>query len=681
MRKAFAIVLALLAAACARAQTWTSIGPPGGDVRALAVDPQKPARIFLGTTDGHIFGSEDSGAHWTLLGRASSRPDAVITAIVVDPRNGNVLYASSWTRDSAAPGGGVYSSADGGRTWSSAGLAGQAVRALAMAPSDPNMLVAGTPEGVFRSGDAARSWQRISPEHHEELRNLDSLAIDPRDPQIIYAGTYHLPWKTDDGGRTWHPIHEGMIDDSDVMSLFIDAGNPGRIYASACSGIYRSDDGAALWQKIQGIPYQARRTYAIAQDPRQPASVYAATSEGLWKTADAGMTWQRATPESMVVNTVVVSEGIPGRVLIGTEKFGVLASEDGGEHFRDANSGFDHRQILAFAPDANRPGRMLALLANAPEPVVATEDGGRTWSDLGPGLRTDQIRSVYAAPDGAWWISLLAGGLLRYDASKKGWIPLGTVGGEAANGEPKASGGGHKSLNNSREGARHFSEVVTDLDFNSNGWYAATSGGLFVSSDGGATWRPKPIAASSSLPVQSVRVSADGRLIRAVSLRGMIFSDDAGRTWSWHDLPLDSGGTVRLQSWADDESTLIALARNGLYISREVGKTWQEAGSGLPSAPVQSFAAAPEGLFVTAMRTGGLYFSTDSGRTWDRAAGALADGIFEALAPGSGFRGIFAASATEGLYKVEWSLSTGRDAADSGRAQMEAHPEMARQGH
>ena len=128
--------------------------------------------------------------------------------------------------------------------------------------------MAGTLDGVYRSRDASKSWERISPEHHEELRNLDSLAIDPRDPRIIYAGTFHLPWKTTDGGRTWHPIHDGMIDDSDVMSLLIDRSNPGRIFASACSGIYRSDNGAAQWRKIQGIPYTARRTYAITQDPR-----------------------------------------------------------------------------------------------------------------------------------------------------------------------------------------------------------------------------------------------------------------------------------------------------------------------------------------------------------------------------------------------------------------------------
>ena len=69
---------------------------------------------------------------------------------------------------------------------------------------------------------------------------------------IIYAGTFHLPWKTTDGGRTWRPIHDGMIDDSDVMSLLIDGPHPERLYASACSGIYRSDDGAGAVEKNPG---------------------------------------------------------------------------------------------------------------------------------------------------------------------------------------------------------------------------------------------------------------------------------------------------------------------------------------------------------------------------------------------------------------------------------------------
>jgi len=687
MRKVLLIVWLLSAGAAARAQSWKPLGPPGGDVRALAADPSRPARIFLGTADGHIFKSEDSGAHWTIAGRASSRLDAVITAIVVDPRDGNVLFASSWTRGAGA-GGGVFRSADGGRTWKAAGLAGQAVRALALAASDPNVLVAGTLDGVYRSLDASQSWQRISPEHSEEMRNFDSLAIDPRNPQIVYAGTFHLPWKTADGGRTWKPIHEGMIDDSDVMSLLIDGSDSKRVYASACSGIYRSDNAAAQWRKIQGIPYTARRTYAIAQDPKLPGNVYAATSEGLWKTADGGLSWKRTTPEFWVVNTVVVAEGKPGRVLIGTEELGVLASDDGGEHFEDANAGFDHRQILALGLEAKRPGRVLAVLAHAPEPILATEDNGRTWSPLGPGLRAEQALRVYAAPDDAWWVSLARGGLMRYDAGKMIWKAAGRMVGEstdAAIGAGHASPsqgtqGGRKPSAKARNGAWALQDVVTDMAFSSNKWYAATNGGLLVSADRGVTWRLKPVGPLTSLPVESVRVSADGRRIRVVSLRGLVFSEDGGESWTWHDLPLQSGGALTLDARPGDENTLIATAHNGLYISRDAGKTWRQAASGLPSTPVQDFAATG-GVFVASMQTGGLYVSSDLGRTWDRVPGTLADGFFAAVAASNVPGVIFAASATEGLYLVEWPGSTASNTGYSGRGEQQPAREEAQPGN
>ena len=145
----------------------------------------------------------------------------------------------------------------------------------------------------------------------------------------------------------------------------------------------------------------------------------------------------------------------------------------------------------------------------------------------------------------------------------------------------------------------------------------------------------------------------DGERIRVVSLRGLVFSDNGGSTWTWHDLPLESGGAVTLDTQPGDENTLVATARNGLYISRDAGKTWQQAASGLPSTPVQDFAATG-GVFVASMRTGGLYVSSDSGRTWDRVPGTLADGFFAAVAPSDEPGVIFAASATEGLYKVEW---------------------------
>ena len=84
--------------------------------------------------------------------------------------------------------------------------------------------------------------------------------------------------------------------------------------------------------------------------------------------------------------------------------------------------------------------------------------------------------------------------------------------------------------------------------------------------------------------------------------------------------------------------------------------------------PVRDFAATG-GVFVVSMRTGGLYVSSDSGRTWDRVPGMLADGFFAAVAPSNEPGVIFAASATEGLYKVEWPGSRASGAGLPGRSQ------------
>lgn len=636
------------------AQTWRPIGPPGGDVRTLAVEPGDSRRIYLGTSDGHIFGSRDAGEHWELLGRAGVRLDSVVAAIVVDPRSSRTLYAATWTQDPAA-GGGVFRSADGGRTWRAAGLTGHAVRALAQAFAAPDVLVAGALDGIYRSADAGKNWERISPPGHEEIRNLDAVAVDARNPEIIYAGTFHLPWKTTDGGHHWFPVHNGMIDDSDVMSILVDRSRPDRVYASACSGIYRSENGAALWKKIQGIPFSARRTHALAQDPQQPATVYAATTEGLWKTTTAGAAWQRVTPQNWVINAVVISEAAPHRVVIGAERLGVLLSDDGGQTFRAANDGFFHRQIIGLALDRERPGRLLAVLANAPEPLLATEDSGRTWAPLGAGLRAENLLRVYAAPDG-WWAALERGGLMRYDSQRKTWLPAGGTAGASPRDSARQTN--KRRIPGAEKTAAHrprsFDRVVGDMTFSREAWYAATDHGLLISRDAGHTWSALPVGPLVSLPVRSVRVSPDGQSLWVVSLRGLVFSSDAGKTWSWHDLPLDAGGAQRLDVAPETQYgvTLVAAADHGLYISRDAGKTWQVSASGLPEAPLQDFALTSS-VYLAAMRTGGLYISYDHGQSWSRIEGAMAAGHFPVVTTLDRAATVFAASSTEGVYTVE----------------------------
>src|ERR1700685_4556603 len=159
--------LGLTAATVAPAQTWRQVGPPGGTVISLEADSHNIKKIYLGTSDGHVFFSNDEGAHWQLLSRIGTGQDDVITHILVDPRDANRLYASTWTLYSG--GGGVYRSDDAGHTWKVIGLAHETVRALAQAPTNPKILLAGSLTGVYRSSDEGATWDLITPAHHEDL--------------------------------------------------------------------------------------------------------------------------------------------------------------------------------------------------------------------------------------------------------------------------------------------------------------------------------------------------------------------------------------------------------------------------------------------------------------------------------------------------------------------------------
>src|SRR6185437_11546479 len=212
-------------------------------------------------------------------------------------------------------------------------------RALAEAHSDPKVMIAGTLEGVFRSEDAGAHWKRISPLENKEIHEVESIAIDPNDAKTIYAGTWHLPWKTTDGGANWAPMTKGIIVDSDVFSIIVDPKTPSVMYLSACSGIYKSADGGESFKggvsvnKGQGIPSTARRTRVLMQDPNAQQVVYAGTTEGLYRSDDAGGEWKSHTPCSVIVNDVLVDPTDSKRVLLATDRGGVLISHDGGNSF------------------------------------------------------------------------------------------------------------------------------------------------------------------------------------------------------------------------------------------------------------------------------------------------------------------------------------------------------------
>ncbi len=648
------------------AQTWRQIGPAGGTVISLEADPRDVTKLYLGTSDGHVFTSNDEGAHWQLLSRIGTGQDDVITHIMVDSRDSKRVYASTWTMGSG--GGGVYRSDDAGRTWQVIGLAHETVRAIAQAPSNPKIFVAGALTGVYRSMDDGATWERITPANHEDLRNFDSVAFDPRDENVIYAGTYHLPWKTVDGGKNWTSIGKGMIDDSDVMSIIVDPKNPQNVHATACSGIYHSTNGAEIWSKYKGIPFIFRRTQLIRQDPDHPETLYAGTTSGLWKTTNEGVEWKRVTPGDWVVNAIIIDPQNTQRVILGTEREGVEITENGGATFTAANVGFHHQHILDVAMDREHSERALIVLTFDTNAFLATKDGGTTWAPLGPGLKRTDMKHVYATPNG-WWASLNKGGWMKYEETSGKWVKAGLF-----EPEPIASTATSKSKKAAatrtpvRKPAQLAAFQVNDMAFGREAWYAATSDGIVVSRDRGAIWKLAGKEEFVKQQVQSIDTSADGAQVWAIAQRNLIYSTD-GQHWEAKDVPV-SNAAINLRIHRIDEQTLFITSSVGLYASKDAGRNWNRAD--IRELQFQDVAGSSSELVVS-LQKHGLLESTDNGKSWQHVNTPVADGYFPVIRVRRNGT-LVAASATEGLLAFEPNARSA-DSASAGSPGGENKPE------
>jgi len=612
-------------------------------------------RLYLGTTDGHVFVSTDGAQTWEIRGRVGNRLGAVVTRVIADPRDERRLSAAVWYQ-AAHAGGGVFRSEDAGQTWSLAGLSGEEVRALEAAPSKPEQLVAGTRTGVFRSLDRGKNWSRISPSGDVELRNVDSVAIDPRDSETIYVGTYHLPWRTSDGGKSWKPITAGIIDDSDIMSLRVDAAAPDRLYMSACSGIYRSDNQGDQWIKLQGIPYAARRTQAIAQDGAFPRIIYAGTTKGLWVTRDAGESWARTTPKDWVVNSMVVLPGRggrPGRVVLGTEGQGVQISDDAGATFSGANRGFSHVVVRQLLGDRSEAGHLLMLMEQGGSQIRESSDDGKSWAPLSLSasergkhteLRADQIREAYPAPWG-WLLQMQDGSFWVREHGKQAWsqwnlkLPL-----------PARRPAANKAARPAKEGKIQPHSAIPPIAFTKDSAVLPSAEGLLLCiSSGLCRWLE---GFGRGGEVRAIWVSADGEEMGIVKDGKLGLSSDGGETTSWQDLPVANEKVLWLDVHESSATKAMYLGTTeGLVVSQDGGVHWRKVASGLPAGRLQLWLRASS-FWLAAESDDGMYLSIDQGNSWSRMDRDSERGHFAGLVATKDGT-ILAGSQNEGLLRIE----------------------------
>lgn len=578
----------LLSPSSSFAAKWLPVGPEGGDARAFAIDPTDHQHVYLGTAAGWLYQTRDGGVHWERLVRVADRDDLVIDNLLIDPADTRHLVLGAWAL-SDKPDGGIFESHDGGTSWTPVmDMNRQSVRALAGAPSNPKVMIAGTLEGVFRSEDAGAHWSRISPLENKEIHEVESIAIDPTNPRTIYAGTWHLPWKTTDGGATWAPMTKGIIVDSDVFSIIVDPKTPSVMYLSACSGIYKSMDGGESFKggvgvnKGQGIPSTARRTRVLMQDPNVQNVVYAGTTEGLYRSDDAGGEWKRHTGSSVIVNDVLVDPTDSKRVMLATDRGGVLISHDGGNNFEPSNAGFSEREVSAMAQDPRDAGRVYIGLVNDKElgGVFESRTGGTSWKQVSAGLEGRDVYSLSITPDGtpaagtSHGIFLLKDGiwkrspasLLPPPAPRK--LPARPAARKGAAKAPVPVVAKPALVSTRIPPGKSFDGSVFSLASNGEKMYAATTRGLLSTSSNGAIWN-----LVAGVPATEWRFVAANKGVAAVASLSMIkMSTDGGETWQTVTPPSD---LKMLEALAvDGDGRVWAGGRQGAFYTSDHGATW-----------------------------------------------------------------------------------------------------------
>jgi photosystem II stability/assembly factor-like uncharacterized protein len=615
------------------------IGPSGGDIRSIAIDPKNKNNLYVSTLDSQVYGSSDAGRSWHLLA-TFARPQIILDDLRVDNTDSRILYVSGHrNRDP----GGFFKSTDGGLTWKEAkDLHDQPVWALHQSSMNPNLMLAGTPTGIFRSNDRGDSWQRIPSSTMPTY--IDSLAIDPKDTNIMYAGTTYRAYKSTDGGANWRLVKAGMIDDSDVFAIDIDPRDPNHVIASACSGIYESYNKGELWKKAQGIPSTSRRTRAIMFNPGAPGAILAGTTEGFWMTP-GGAGWLLTTSKALEINSIAVHPSEPNKVYIATNNYGVMVSSDGGRTFSQFNGNFTSRMIFSVTPDVERSNRIYTTTNNTAGGggfVFVSDDDGQTWlpsmrnlvanNDVPITLLQDKINpnliylgtnsGIFRSIDrGASWTKIVV------KPAAKGKVTFKKVGKKMVAVKPPPP---------DPKFVAGLGEKVNTLAYTNdgkNGIFAATESGLYrtynIDKGWERVWQQTVMSASLKQNVTErvfeIKVSPTDpdKLWIGTASSGVLTSSDGGATWhTVSDIPSTVPISAIEISAARPDYIFVGTAQ-ALYLSRDGGQKWSRRGGNLPLGDYGSIVInpkKPDEVFVASSyeNNGGIYQSTNGGMNWKR---------------------------------------------------------------
>ena len=353
------------------------IGPIGNRLTSVVGIPGQPNIYYVGAASGGIWKTTDGGIHWAPV--FDDHPVSSIGALAIAPSDPNIVWAGTgepWIRSHISVGEGIYKSTDAGKTWTLMGLekTGRISRVV-VDPKNPDIVLVGAlghaygpqqERGVYRTTDGGKTWQRVL--FTDENSGCAHLEMDPNNPQILFAGMWPLVI------RTWGR----------------ESGGPG-------SGLFKSTDGGVTWKRLSGNGLPTRTTGKIvpAIAPNNSKRIYALIETGdgvplngqetdrgkLWRSDDGGDTWRLISYDRNLggrthyyFRMTVAPDNADETYYLTA---GFARSTDGGENARmmvgPASPGGDNHDIWIDPKNANR-----IAVANDGGVSISTTRGA-TW--------------------------------------------------------------------------------------------------------------------------------------------------------------------------------------------------------------------------------------------------------------------------------------------------------------
>jgi photosystem II stability/assembly factor-like uncharacterized protein len=348
---------------------WRMIGPfRGGRVLAVAGIPGNPSVYYFAANGGGVWKSTDGGTVWKPI--FDREPVASIGALALAPSNPNIIFVGTGENSlhsQVSYGNGVYKSTDGGETWQHLGLDdSHHIGKILVDPRNPDIVLVAAmghvygpnvERGVFRSTDGGRTWKKVL--YKDDVTGAVDLCFAPDNSRVVYA-------------TLWHPIRKPW--------------DHGTSYGPG-GGIYKSTDGGATWTELagHGLPAGDLGRIGIAVAPgnhgrRVYAIIEAKKDSGLYRSDDAGATWQRTTTDPRIAGIWFFGQVFAdphNADVVYVPETSVYRSTDAGRTFtsiKGAPGGDDYHVVWIDPENTQR------MILGCDQGATISLDGGQTWS-------------------------------------------------------------------------------------------------------------------------------------------------------------------------------------------------------------------------------------------------------------------------------------------------------------